>query len=282
MNPIKKAIMEVKYSIPRELLEKVFIDGSTYWKATNRASIEDQIETLVIRPRVLVDCNMVGGEHALIDLSGLEQQRPLDYTTVIHIPKTRTRGLSINSVLNVAFFNSAAIAGYAGAGVVGMGSMGGGTGYNGTDNSALMAAAAGVMSSFDKIPMTSTSRVKLIAENTILVYDGINLPTNSFLRCILSNDDNLSGLQLRSYRYFCELVVFAVKSYIYNELVVKIDVGELKYGQNIGVFKELVNSYADANQNYKDYLKDTFEAVLFQNDEQNYLRYLKLTLGGNR
>ena len=282
MSPIKKAIMEVRYRVPPQLLEKVFVDCSQFYRTTGRASMEDQIETLVIRPRVLVDCNLVGGVETLIPLLDLEQQRPLQYTTVIHIPKSRTQGKSINSVLNVTFFNSAAIAGYAGAGIVGMGSMGGGTGYNGSDNSALMAATAGMMSAFDKIPMTSTSRVDLIAENTILINDGINLPNNSYLRCILANDEDLSGLQLRSYPFFCNLVEYAVKAYIYNQLIITMDTGELFYGQNLGVFKEIVTSYADANQNYNDYLRDVMQAVFIHQEPLQSLRLIKLLVGGNR
>lgn len=276
MNPITKAVAEVKYRIPKAILEKVFIDGSVYWRSTIQSSIEKQIETLVIRPRVLVDCNLIGGTQALIPLEGLERDNPTIQTTVIHIPKERTRGLSINSVLNVSFFNSASGVGFGG------GSYGGSTYSGGQDQSALMAAASGVMSSFDKIPMTSTSRVQLIAENTILITDSIILPPGSVLRCILADDESLSSLQLRSYRHFSTLVEHAVKAYIYNALIIEMDTAELRYGQGIGAFKEIVSGYADANQNYQDYLRDVWEAVAFMNDDQTYRRFAKLMLGGNR
>lgn len=282
MNPIKKAIYEVRARIPRQILEKVFIDGSSYYRPTLNSSIEEQIETLVVRPRVLVDCNLIGGEQVLVPLAGLEQERTLQYTTVINIPKSRTNGRSINSVLNVSFFNSASVSGYVGAGVMGMGSLSGGTGYNGMDNSAATALSASVVAAMDKIPMTSTSKVQLIAENTILITDGINLPNESFLRCVVANDENLAGLQMRSYRYFAQLVEYAVKAYIYNQLIIDIDVGELRYGQNLGVFKEIVASYSDANQNYTDYMSTTMEKVLFLNDEMTSARYLKLLIGGSR
>lgn len=282
MNPITKAINEVKYRIPKAILEKVFIDGSRYYRSTMAASIDEQIETLVLRPRVLVDCNLIGGQLDLVPLDGLTFERPLQYTTVIHIPGSRLHGRTINSALNVSFFNSAAIAGYAAAGVMGMGQFAGGTSSYGTDNSAAMGAAAGVMSAFDKIPMVSTSRVKLIAHNTICIYDGVNIPANSYLRCILSYDDQMSSLPMRAYKHFSQLVEYAVKAYIYNELVINLDQGELVYGQTIGVFKTIVESYADANQNYADFMRDSMEAVLFMSDENQYLRYVKLVTGSNR
>ncbi len=279
MNAILKAIAECKYRIPREILEKVFINGSQYFRPTLQATVEHQIETLVIRPRVLVDCNLIGGIQALIPLEGLPFEMPYQYTTVIHIPKSRTQGRSINSVRNITFFNAAAVGGMYG-GAIGAGNSP--NGYNGVDGSAAMSAAAAVMSSFDKIPQTSTSRVSLIAENTVLVNDAILLPSNSFLRCILENDDNLNNLPLRSYRYFSNLVEFAVKAYIYNALVIAMDAGELRYGQNLGAFKEIVLGYADANQNYQDYLKDKIEATLFMSDEASYSRFIKMMVGGMR
>jgi hypothetical protein len=279
VNPISKAIAEVKYRIPRALLQKVFVDGSTYWRPTMASSVEAQIENLVIRPRVLVDCNLISGQEAMIPLEGLIFERPYQYTTVITIPKNRTQNRRINSVRNVTFFNAAAIGGQYG----GMaGATGGYMGLNAQDNTATVAVAAALMASYDKIPQTSTARVSLIAENTILINDGLMIPTNSFLRCVIENDDQLSTLPLRSYRYFSNLVEYAVKAYIYNEVVVAMDKGEIFYGAELGIFKEIVSSYADANQNYQDYLKDKMESTLLMSDEASYSRYIKMVVGGHR
>jgi len=279
MNPISKAVSECKFRIPKAILERVFVDASRYYRPTMASSVEHQIEHLVIRPRVLVDCNLVGGIQMLIPLEGLPFEQPYQYTTVIHIPKNRTNGRSINSVRNVTFFNAAAANGIYG-GVAGMGGTLGG--WNIPDNSAAVSVTASLMASFDQIPQTSTSRVSLIAENTILINDGIMIPSNSFLRCVVENDDQLNNLPLRSYRYFSNLVEYAVKAYIYNALIIEMGSGELRYGQELGVFKEIVASYADANQNYLDYLKDKMESTLFMSDETSYTRYLKMMVGGQR
>ena len=278
-NPISKAIAEVKYRIPRQILEKVFVDGSRFYRPTLAASMEAQIENLVIRPRVLVDCNLIGGIQANIPLEGLNYEMPYQYTTVIHIPKDRTNGRSINSVRNVTFFNAAQAGALYGGAAAAAGFL---SNNNSVDNTAAVTAAAGVMASYDKIPLTSTSRVSLIAENTILISEAGFLPTNSYLRCILENDTDLNNLPLRAYRFFSNLVEYAVKAYIYNALVIEIDAGELRYGQNLGAFKDVVSSYADANQNYLDYLKDKMESTLFMADEASYSRFIKMMVGGNR
>ena len=284
MNPIKKAIEEAKYRIPRQLLERVFIDGSTFGRTNWRSNLDEQILALVVRPRVLVDCNLIGGTQELIPLQGLAFVSPPDYqwATVVHIPKDRTFNKSINSVLNVMFFNTAQIAGFAGASMLASGQGTSMFNPSASDNSALMAATAGVLAAMDKIPYTSTSRVQLCGENTILIRDGMTIPQNSYARVVLSNDENLTNLQLRSYRHFSNLVEHAIKAYIYNELIVQVDVAELRYGQQLGVFKEIVTSYADANSNYLDYLTNTWEKVAFMNDDETHLRFIKAVIGGYR
>lgn len=276
MNAIQKALDALKFTIPRAVLEKAFIDRRIDWRQTGRANIDDQILNNVVRARVLVDCNLIGGTQALIPLDGLGHDRPNDfYGTVIHIPKALTQGRSINSVLNVGFMSAGMAANWGVANT--MGSVGA---YAGQESTALMSSMQAMVASYDKIPMTSTARVQLIAENTILIRDSISFAPNGWLRCILANDENLGNIQLRSYKHFSQLVEYAVKSYIYNELIINLDQGELQGGQTIGVFKEIIQGYSDAEQNYKDYLTDVWEAVAFMNDGEAYGRYIKLILGG--
>lgn len=276
MNPLKKAIEEVKYRIPRQLLEKVFVAPLTNWRAT-RSNLDDQILSLVVSPRVMVDCNLKGGKEALIPLRGLEFQMPEMGISIVHIPKDRTEGKSINSVLSLVYFDSpGAFGGSFGANTRTLGANYAG----GIDSTATMTVALNAMRSQDTIPVVSTSKIKLISENTILVKDQSFIPSNSAVRCILAEDENLSGLNLRSYHAFAKLVEYAVKSYIYNELVISIDESQLLYGQAIGAFKDVFMGYADAEQNYQDYLIETWEKVAFMDDENQHTRYLKLLIGG--
>lgn len=282
MNPIKKAIEEVKYRIPRQLLERVFINGSSAWRVGPKSNLDDQILNLVVRPRVMVDCNLIGGTQALIPLDGLAQDKPEDWLTVVHIPKSRTDGRSINSVLDVVLINNSIVAGYTNMGATGMGSMNGMSGgFSAQDGSAMTSALASAVAAQDKIPLVSTSRVSLIAENTIMIRDGVLLPPNTALRCVLANDENMSGLQLRSYRYFSNLIEFAVKSYIYKELVIEVDVAELRYGQAVGAFKDVYSSYSDAEANYQDYLTNVWEQVAFMNDAETYSRFIRMHISAN-
>lgn len=276
MNVIQNAVGDLKFRIPRQILEKAFVTRYGEWKPNYRG-IDELIINNVVKPRVLVDCNLIGGTQAIVPLTGLGQDKPTEYTTVIHIPKERTQGRSINSVLNVSFISPDSLSAWSGVnsgGTVGS--------YGGSENTALMSAAAGMMSAFDRIPMVSTARVELIAENTILLTDTINLSSNCYLRCILSNDENFSSIPLRSYRYFSNLIEYAVKAYIYNALIVDIDKGELSGGQTLGIFKEIIQGYSEAEQNYQDYMKTVMEQVMLMSDTTSYHRLMKLVIGGNR
>lgn len=276
MTPISKAISEIKFSIPRDVLNKVFVNASAYYRSGT--SIEQQIEYKVIRPRVLVDCNIAGGQQVAINLSGLPKERAGDQTnvgTIVHIPKTRTEGKSIISVLSVVFVNSAIAAGYMGMAQPGMASM------TSLDSTALSSAAAGLMSSADRIPWTETSRVELIAENTIIVRDNLMLPDNCSARCILENDENLSNISLRMYPLFSQLVTEAVKAYIYNETIVELDKGQLYYGQDLGVIKDIISGYSDANQNYLDLLAKKWTRAAAWNDPVTRTRFMNLVSGSN-
>lgn len=277
MGPIQKAISDIKYRIPRAILEKVFVKRNYDWRTTVSSNIDEQIMTTVVKPRVLVDCNLIGGTQAMVPLQGLFFDKPNSNTTVVHIPKNRTQGRSINSVLHVAFLSQSAMASYAS-----LSGVGGNGQYNSGENSALMGATVGMMSAMDKIPITSTANVSLISENTIMIKDAITMPDNCFLRCILSNDENLNDIQVRSYLMFSKLLEYAVKSYIYNELIIEVDVAEIQGGQALGVFKTVLESYSDSEQNYQDFLREKWEAVAFMNDAPTYARLIKLTLGGNR
>jgi len=277
MSAIGYAIDQIKHRIPRAILEKVFIRKTFDWRTTVNTNIDEQILLNVIKARVLVDCNLVGGTQVLIPLDGLPFDKPNDFTTVIHIPKTRTQGRSINSVLHVAFLNQSLVSSYASTS-----SVGGNNQYNSSENSAVMGAAVGMMAAMDKIPITSTANVQLISENTIMIKDVVSIPSNGYLRCILDNDENLNHIQPRSYPAFAKLVEFAVKAYIYNELIIQVDAAELQGGQTLGIFKTILEGYSDAEQNYEDYLREKFTAISLMQDSDSYRRLIKLTIGGHR
>ena len=265
MNPITKALDEVKFKIPRYILEQVFNDNLYGWKSAP-TSIDDSMLSLVIRPRVLVDCNLVGGAEIFVYLEGLESQLVNPYTIIYRIPKERTQGRSIIAPLSV--YN------YLGGMITAPGIN---TPY--ITNDTIMAGNA-MMNALKAAPAISTAYIQLIGENTIMVRENARLTGINYLRCVVANDENMNHLQLRSYPAFSKLVTLAIKSYIYNTLVIKMDTAFLQGGQELGRFKEIVDEYADAEELYQTYLEEEWQGVAFMNDNESYTRFLKLNVGG--
>lgn len=267
MGPLSKCIDEVKFRIPRAILEAVFIKRAQHWRLTP-ASLDEHILNEVVRPRVLVDCNLVGGTEVFIPLDGVPLERGNDYTTVYRIPKDKTQGRSIMSVLNITFSDPTKVSSYGVAA--------------GAHNSILMQAGQAVMDAMGSMPVTSTAYVQLIGENVVMVRDTVVLPANIYLRCLLENDENMSHLQLKSYRDFSKLVEYAVKAYIYNEYVIPMDMGELYGGQALGRFKEIIDSYADAEELYQNFITEKWQKISLMNDREQWTRFLRLGMGGFR
>lgn len=267
MSPLQKAIDHVKAVVPRQILETVFIQRDSYLRQLPR-TIDSYIMEEVLRARVLSDLNLIGGTEMFVPLQGIPVERINQYTSVYRIPKDRTGGRAIVSALNVTFSDPTATSNYGTA-----------TGCNSTE---LLTTGQAMVDAMGTIPITSTAQCQLIGENVIMVRDTILLPANIYLRCIVANDSELGHLQIRSYRAFYKLVEFAVKAYIFNQLVIQMDMGELYGGHNLGRFREIVDGYADAEELYQTHLTEVMQKVMFMNDQETYNRFLRMTIGGRR
>lgn len=271
MNAIMKAIDDVKYRIPAQILNEVFVKKGNNWKNFTPVSLDERIINLVIKNRVLVDCNLVGGAEVTIPLDGYVVERYDAFSAVYVVPKSATQGRSITSVLSV---------GYAATSMQGvMGGLGGIR--QGTVNAVNMAGMA-VMDAASPMPISSTARVQLIAENTILVKDVNPLISNAYVRCIIANDENLNHIQRRSIPVFCKLVELAVKSYVYNTLIITMDSAFLQGGMDLGKFKDIVEGYADSEEMYQEFLRDKWAGVSVMNDRETFTRLIKMQLGASR
>lgn len=270
MQALKKAVDEVKYRIPKEILNEVFKEVSFNYRATP-VSIDEQILTKVVRARVLVDCNLVGGTEALISLEGVPAENVDIYSTVYHLPKDKTQNRSIMSVLSVTYM------------APGMSAMTNAMqGFKPCSVTPSLQAGQAMMDSYSPMPATSTAKVQLIAENTIMIRDTAPPVGHAMLRCVLANDENLAHIQMRSIPDFCKLVELACKSYVYNEFIIKLDRGQLYGGHDLGKFKEIIEGYADSEEMYEDFLRNKWQAVAFMNDTESFTRYTKLMIGSYR
>ena len=269
MSALQKALVELQYRIPRAILETVFRDNRTYRWRSGPADVSELILNRVLKPRVLVDCNLVGGAEMLIALENVHVEVLDNITSVFHIPKDITQGRTITTALSIGYGNAMMLGqpSYTSA-------------FKPCSITPSLQVGASMMDRHQPIPISGTARVQLIAENTIMVRDSRAVTgAVAYLRCIVANDDELSHLQLRSYIDFAKLCELAVKSYIYNEYFLLIDRAQIAGGYDLGSFKEVVNGYADSEEMYQTFLRETWTAVAFMNDMETHARHITRIVG---
>lgn len=273
MNVLVKAIQEIKYTIPPEVLQVGFIEN--FDRPNIITSIDDRIINSVIRSRVMVDMNMVGGIPARIPIQNTNIKQVLgNYSTniyggewIIEVPKHVTRGKSIVSVINL--INGVNIANNAYGGIVG----------STVSNSVLLNQGAKMFHSVAGEVPIQTSRLELIGENTVLVLDPIFQLFYGILQVYLEYDQNLNNIHPRYSHPICKLCILAVKSYIYNNYTVKLDKGYVYGGHEISSITDIINGYSDSEEQYQEHLHTVIKKVLHMNDAYNSSRYIACMIG---
>ncbi len=268
LNPIDKAIADIKFAIPKQILRKVFLNNTPFWSPQN-TSIEDQIKNLVIQAKVLQDCNIVGGTKIYIPTSDLPREAADQFTVIFRIPKTKTQGRTITSVLGIGYLETNTYAQ-----------------YNVTNQMAECSVntvtenALAIFAANNSVPVSSTAECSLIAENTVMVKDTMYIKPNGFLWCEIANTDNLSNIQIRSLIYFSKLCLLATKAYIWTNYVIQMDEGELKAGHELGAFRNILEGYSSALEEYENYLLDVWEGVSKMDDVRQHTDYIRIQIPG--
>lgn len=275
MDIIEKAILDIKFEIPEEILTRAYIKQRANYRSRGLFSLDESLRQF-IRSKVLTDCNVVGGITEHIPLDHISYEKPTDHEYVFKIPKSATGGRSILSATRVSFLSY----GYLGA-ISGAQSYGGSM-YGYSDNSLALGIAQAGVEAFDRIPVISTARVSLIGENLILIHDTLTMMPYGYLTCELENENNLSNLPLRASLYFSELCSLAVKADIYRRMAIVMDQNEIQAGYQIGTFKEIISEWKESAQSYKEYLKNTWMKVAFQSDDRKMTSWLKLKFSQQR
>ena len=264
MNPITYALKQINFAIPKDILQKVFISNVNYNQRLP-VSLDSIIREKVIEDRVMVDVNVVGGTETFISLSDLPREFLDPFTAIYRIPKYMTQGRTITRALSVSF---------------GEGAIMGASNIAPTQGNALLDSAAGVLNSNLPIPIVSTAQVTLVNENTVMIADNMALPVNIYLRCWLENDSNLNHIQPTSYPDFGKMCVLATKAYVYVNSQIPMDRAYIFAGNELGRFKEIIDGYSDANDQYDTFVREVWRKVAVLNDYMAHRRHAMRILGG--
>jgi len=260
MNAITKAISDVYFEIPKEILDLVFLENNM--GLNNVFSLDAYIVNKVIRPKVLVDSNLVGGIEMLIPINKCAVTLLPNNEFIIDVPKVLTGGRSIIVALSLV---STISNNY-------------NTGYTGPGQD-LLNAGMTMGGNLSHSRVAQTSRLELLGESTILVQDPSILLTDGSLRVKIENSSNLENINPRSYIAFSHLATLAVKHYIYTNSVVKLDKASIYGGHELGIIKDIISEYKDAGTEYREYLTTKWRKILFMNDSKSYSRSIATSIG---
>ena len=271
MNAIQHALNELKHRIPKDILKEAFeapLTRNDGWSRMHApvVNIDHIIREKVIESRVVPSLNLISGQRDYIPLDGLVREYQNDFTQVITIPKDRTRGLSITAVF--AIVSGSALAST--------------TGYANTlpqRSNGVVEALAAMRSSRMPVPVVSDMHIRLISDNTVLLTAPLRQYGFLFLDCMLENDRMFSHIPPAAWRDFAKIVEYAVKAYIYNEVVIPIDQAQLSGGMSIGRFREIVDGYSDANDLYDEKVKD-WQVINVLADPHSFEEHIIGVVGG--
>jgi hypothetical protein len=265
MSPIQKAIADVKFKIPLPILQEAFIASEFGSRSILPITLDAMIREKVIDARVAMDVNLTGGTQVTIPLDGCPSEWIDSNNIVYRVPKTLTEGRRISRVYSVAL-----------AGALGGGSL------MGSSTSELWDAAKQVLNATADIPQVSSARVRLVGENTILLTESNGFVSNTFVRAYVEHDNDFSQFNPTTYPAFSKLVELATKAYIYTNLLIPMGESKISGGFELGRFREIVDSYADANEMYDTYFDETWRRVAIMDDARSHQRHISLLIGGAR
>ena len=273
MDAIQYALNEVRQQIPQAILERAFLQPlaqqgifQRFQPVNGQHSIDYEIRDKVIEGRVNIDCNLIGGTQVTFDLSGTPRDDVSYYVRVYHIPYEQTEGRKIVSVQHLSYVDPL-------VGSTQTQSMySNGNAFNNAGQNMYNAAAP--------MPIVATANCQLIGDNVVLVRDNIQqLSPHLSLTCLVENEMGMANLNPASYRVYGQLVVYAVQAYIYTNLRTQLDQGALNGGQELGVIREIVDEFSDANELYREYFTQTWQKTSFTNDRPRMSHFIQSMVG---
>lgn len=262
-------------TIPKDVLHQAFMPQrydptrkARYYDNTTPLSLNAVITDKIILERVMADINLVSGSEVIIPLRDGTFQHIDQYNSIYRFDDQTTGGRTIISVYEVTYGynNNALIGTYSGYG-----------NYS-SQSSMLLKSSRDVLRGAAGVLPQSTSYVQLIGHNTVLVNDVTPVQNYGTLRCKVTNDPNLNNIKPQYYQLFAKMCLEAVKAYVYTQLVIDLDEGMLRGGQQIGRFREIVDSYADADEIYIDELKK-WNKISILNDPTQMRKVGRMALG---
>lgn len=249
INAVDHALRNIYSNIPMEILELAFDQKG------KRKSLDEAIIDEVIEGRVRPDVSAIAGQYKEIVLipewamttniypAGGNVSPILPYAVYTIPPEAREHRL-LTAVLGIAVP-------YGATNALSMMS----NGLFGGTNPGLNAGALGCQlmnaHTYQHLPTMPTPI--LLAGNQVRITPVEMSLISSFswiLKCRLEYDKDFTNLTPNAVIQLSELILTATKAWIYNQLTVRLEMGYVHSGQEIGRVKEIIDQYQDQSERY--------------------------------
>lgn len=250
--------------IPKRILETAFRDEWLDSRAPT--SLENRILHWVIKDRVLMDMGLVHGEEIIVDLSSLTPITRDNTTSVFAVPPELTNYREIMSVSRVSYLplnSNRTFGGNSGMNIVPLA----------TDTLGMAASQLG--NSVDPMPITGTARCDLVGTNMVRVSDPRRFQRGYILHCHVADDQYLENISPRTYAPFADMCILAVKAYIYNKMIIEMGDYQLQRGQQLGIFKDVIDQWSEASKEYFEYVNNDWVALAHMNNDEAHYRLIQ-------
>lgn len=260
--PIDYAVNKIKLAIPKEILEKTFIDAVPRFKSIRSAvSVDAMIKLKVIRDYVLTDCNLIGANEIDIAIKSAWCQILDSNNYIVRVPKSHTQNRTITEVMSATFLPQS---GY----LMPYGTM--------QAISDVTIATNKLMNNIRNPTISGTVDCTVIGENVISVIGSGTIPSNMFLTVMVEHDDQMSQLRKQAYPVFAELCLRACKAYIWANKIVEMDKAEIEGGYTMNRYTSVVEGYEGAYDEYNEYFNDKWKKISFAADPARNKKYLNM------
>lgn len=243
-NPVDFAVMEIHNEIPRQLLEMA---KNTYNRIHNEnLTLATYITKVIIHDRVLKLCNVAAGQIKTIPLRAeWIEERHSDHAgyagddgaySLYRIPPEARDNMPITNILTIQYpYNT-----YIGGGNADL--------QVGTGGYCLIDQVDEVLNSYTLASPRNHPIGVLMSGDLIKIMPTQYAIQNWLLTCRIAYNDWFTNLHNSAIPVLAKLIVAATKQRIYTDLVVDIDRAVQETGADIGVIRQIVDSYADAGQ----------------------------------
>ncbi len=249
LNAVDHALRNVYNNIPMEILELAFdLKGQ-------RRSLDEAIIDEVIEGRVRPDVSAIAGQYKEIvmlpqwaKVAELQihdaNMVPIVPYAIYTVPPQSREYRMISGVISMSLP-------YGATNSLAMMSSGMLEGMTGGINAGSLACQALNANTYQNVPSLPTPI--LMAGNQIRITPVEMSMIRSFswiLKCRLEYDKDFTNLTPNAIVQLSELILTATKAWIFNKLTVKLEMGYVHSGQEVGRVKEIIDGYSEQADRY--------------------------------